>query len=476
MAKSSVSALIIIWFALYGATANAQAIDSAGDSDEFIEAIIGAAIGQAEAYAFLRELTDSIGGRVTGSIESERTANLIKSKLRAFGFENTRFEEYELASRWRRGQAAGSIVSPISRQIVIGSYGWAPGIDGDITATVVDLGAPPGDELLVLPHQINGSIVVVEPDSVSARAALAQALSMAGARAMLIPSDKPGRMLYTSAFGLYPLAPLPVLSMAREDTLLIRRLLSDGPVEITVNVTNAIDEDPTRERNVVADIQGAIPDETVLIGAHFDSWDLGQGAIDNGSGVAAVLDAARILKSLGIVPRRTILFVFFSGEEQGLLGSRAYVARHANELDQLASVIIMDDGPQKPLGLWIHGRRDIKDGVHQLLTPLIPLRAGEVNPDSYFDTDHGPFMAVGVPSLTLWVEEDEYDIHHHAVSDTFDKVSPDQLSMDAAMMAVVAYKLATSPERLGARLNAEEISELLEEQGLEPMRRTLYEY
>ena len=132
------------------------------------------------------------------------------------------------------------------------------------------------------------------------RAALARALARAGAAAMLIPSDKPNRMLYTSAFGFYPGAPLPVLSVAREDVLFLRRLLASGPVRVTLDVANTFDASPAQERNVVAEIKGTTPGEVVLVGAHFDSWDPGQGAQDDGVGVAAILEAARILKSLGI--------------------------------------------------------------------------------------------------------------------------------------------------------------------------------
>src|SRR5262249_31744678 len=159
------------------------------------------------------------------------------------------------------------------------------------------------------PHDLPGA-----PSQVM-RAALARALARAGARAMLIPSDKPHRMVYTSAFGFYPRGPLPVVSVAREDVLFLRRLLNDGPVRVSLDVDNSFDG-PSSERNVLADIKGTNPGETVLVGAHFDSWDPAQGAQDDGSGVAAVLEAARILKGLSIAPRRTIRFAFFSGEEE----------------------------------------------------------------------------------------------------------------------------------------------------------------
>jgi Iap family predicted aminopeptidase len=364
--------------------------------------------------------------------------------------------------------------------LAVGSYGWVPGTQGEVTASLVDLGAPPGNDLPVPADRVRGAAVLVEPRAVEGapaqvmRAALARALARAGAAAVLIPSDKPHRMLYTSAFGFYPGGPLPVLSVAREDVLLLRRLLASGPVRLALDVANTIDTSPARERNVLADIEGTSPGEVVLVGAHFDSWDPGQGAQDDGVGVAAVLEAARILKSLGIRPRRTIRFAFFSGEEQALLGSRAYVETHRGELDGLRAVVIMDSGAQMPRGFKIHGRADVEAAARAVLAPLSPLGASEVSLEASFDMDHGPFLAAGLPVFTLWVHEGEYDTHHHAVSDTFDKVDPRMLALDTAVMAVTAYRLADAPAP-GPRLSAAEATRLLEKLGLESLRRTVYE-
>jgi Zn-dependent M28 family amino/carboxypeptidase len=348
-----------------------------------------------------------------------------------------------------------------------------------VTASLVDLGAPPSNDLPVLAEQVRGAAVIVEPRAVPGapaqvmRAALARALAQAGATAMLIPSDKPNRMLFTSAFGFYPGGPLPVLSVAREDVLLLRRLLGTGPVRVALDVANTIDASPARERNVVAEIRGTTP-EMVLVGAHFDSWDPGQGAQDDGVGVAAILEGARILKSLGVRPRRTIRFAFFSGEEQALLGSRAYVEAHRDELDGVRAAVIMDSGAQTPRGFKIHGRSDIQSAVRTILAPLSSLGASGVSLEGSFDMDHGPFLAAGIPALTLWVDEGDYDTHHHAVSDTFDKVDPRMLALDTAVMAVTAYRLADASEAPGPRLSPTDAAQLLEKLGLESLRRAVY--
>ena len=367
--------------------------------------ITGAALTRGGAIAFLETLTETIGGRVTGSPQNRAASELILATLKEAGFENAHFEEYPLESRWQRGPATARIVSPIARPILVGSMGWVPGTSGEITAPLRDAGAPASRDW-VPPNDVRGAIVVVDPQQVGEdtgvvmRALIAQRLATAGAAAMLIPSDKPGRMLYTSAFGFYPKGPLPVISVAREDGLLLRRLLAKGPVTIALDVRNTFDTNPYRERNVIADLPGdALKDDVVLVGAHFDSWDPAEGANDDGSGVAAVLEAARILKSLGVTPRRTIRFAFFSGEEQACLGSRAYIVQHENELDRLKTVLIMDEGPQAPLGFQLHGRADLEANARKTLTPLTSLGAAGVSLDATFDQDHGPFVVVGVACL-----------------------------------------------------------------------------
>ena len=237
---------------------------------------------------------------------------------------------------------------------------------------------------------------------------------------------------------------------------------------------NTFDTNPYRERNVIADLPGdALKDDVVLIGAHFDSWDPAQGANDDGAGVAAVLEAARILKSLGVTPRRTIRFAFFSGEEQACLGSRAYIVQHENELDRLKTVLIMDEGPQAPLGFQLQGRADLEANARKTLTPLTSLGAAGVSLDATFDQDHGPFVVVGVPAFSLRVEPGEYDIHHHAISDTFDKVDPRLLAIDTAVMGVAAWSFADAPDPVGRRLSEAEAEAVMKKTGVASTRQML---
>jgi Iap family predicted aminopeptidase len=460
------------------------ALPSAGSASEGpVARITGAALTRGGAMAFVERLADGIGGRVTGSPQSRAASELLLATLQEAGLEDVRVEEYALESRWERGTASARVVRPVDRPVLAGSFGWSPGTAGSIEAPLVDLGAvtDPGGQ--VPAERVRGAAVLADFSVVEGhrpfviRARLARQLAHAGAAALLVPSDKPGRMLDIGCFGNYPRAALPMLSVGLEDGLFLRRLLARGPVTLALDVRNSLDAAAYRERNVVADLRGRErPEEMVLLGAHLDSWETAQGANDNAAGVAVLVEAARVLRSLGLRPRRTIRFAFFTGEEQALLGSRAYVEAHQAELDLLRAVLVVDHGAgarQVPRGVHVNGRTDLQAAAARLLAPLQPLGAGGVSPAASFDTDHGFFLAAGVPALTLWVDEGEYEVHHHAITDSRDKVDPHVLALQTAVVAAVAFSLAEAEEPLGPRLSQDQAAALLRRAGLESSHRLL---
>ena len=441
--------------------------------DPVIERIVGATMMRGGAMTFLEALTDTIGGRVTGSPESRAASELILKTLKDAGFGNAHMEEYPLASSWKRGVAVGRIVSPAPWNLMIESYGWVPGTPGKIQAPVKEASVGPDGKLAGDVTSLRGAAVIVDlqgnalsfdTNFVSKRVRISQQLAAVGAAAMFLPSDKPDRMVYTSAAGFYPRGALPVLSLAKEDTAFLRRLMLKQDVRIELEVGNAFIGSAT-EHNVIADLPGSEPNEVVLLGAHFDSWEPAQGANDNGTGVAAVLEAARVLKSLEIKPKATIRFAFFSGEEQADLGSRAYVKMHQSELNSLRAAVIMDGGAQAPLGFQIHGRADIEAPLKKILSGLEPLGAAHLLPGGDLDTDDESFVVAGVPALSLWVVQEGYDINHHAITDTLDKIDPRMLSLDTAVLAVATYSIANAESRLGRRLARDEVVELLKKIG-----------
>jgi carboxypeptidase Q len=472
--------VLLVWAATSSAQSATPRPNDVAKAEEEIARIVGYSMTRGGASAFLETLTDTIGGRITGSPESQATAELILQALKEAGLENAHFEEYELGSTWQHGRATGEVVSPVLRSLYIGSYGWVPGTPGPIEVPVVDFGAL-GQGRAPMPEKVRGAVVIVDQQSsgvsstyAGLRLMIARQMAQAGAAAMFIVSDKPDRMVYTSAFGFYPRGPLPILSIAREDAALLRRLLAKGPVKVRLDIENSFGSGPGRERNVVADIEGREGHEMVLLTAHFDSWDPAQGANDNGAGVATVLEAARILKALQIRPKHTIRFVFFSGEEQLANGSRAYVEQHKAELDNIRAVINTDSGAQEPLGLQLNGRQDLEAATKKLLKPLAPLGADGVSLDADFDSDHESFLVAGVPAYALLVERGDYDVRHHTIVDTFERIHPSLLGMHTAVMAVLGYQFANANERPGRRLSPAEVVELLKKTGLEPLYRLEY--
>lgn len=444
------------------------------DQDD-VARIVGYSMTRGGASQFLQTLTDTIGGRITGSPESRITSELILKTLKDAGYSNAHFEEYDLSPGWKKGPATADIVSPITRSLYVGTYGWVPGTSGAIEVPVADMGSVEKGNPTV-PASVRGTAVLVDLQSnalsttyVGTRAKVAKQLAQAGAAAMMIVSDKPYRMLYTSAFLFYPRGPLPVLSIAHEDAALLRRLMAQGEVKIRINSQSNFIDHPVRERNVVADLEGSDPREMALLTAHFDSWDAAQGANDNGTGVSVVLEAARILKSMNLKPRHTLRFVFFSGEEQSDLGSKAYVDQHKAELDHTWAVINTDSGGQTPLGLQLYGRDDLTPATAEILKPLAAIDANHLVMDAAFDSDEEPFMVVGVPVYSLAVEEGDYNFRHHTIVDTFERVDPRMLGLQTAVMAVAGYSFANAQQAPGKRLSPSEVHELLHRTGLESL-------
>jgi hypothetical protein len=257
--KKMLKALAIL--ALFGsplAVAQSPAINQAD-----VERIVGASIGRSGAMEFLEVLSDRIGGRVTGSPESAKAASLILKALSDGGLANAHTEQYPIQSGWKRGEATARVISPVSQTLFIGSYSWAPGTNGPVQARLVEVNISPNGRLGVPVEHLRDAAVIVNietggtsysSDYIVLRAKAIRDLASAGAAAMLIPSDKPHRMLYTSAYGIYPRAALPVLSIAKEDTEFLRRLMKKEIVRLQIDVHNDFPSVPVGERNVIAEI------------------------------------------------------------------------------------------------------------------------------------------------------------------------------------------------------------------------------
>jgi carboxypeptidase Q len=246
------------------------------------------------------------------------------------------------------------------------------------------------------------------------------------------------------------LAPLPRAVIPHEDYTLFDRLIAMGVTpRLEGWIENTIGRTPVQQWNTVAELRGSgRTGQVVILGAHLDSWDLGTGVTDNGAGSMVVLEAARVLARSGLRPKRTIRFILFSGEEEGLLGSRAYAAAHAAEADSIQAVLVIDNGTGAVTGQALQGRTDLEGLWRALLAPVASLGADSVREASKRGTDHLSFLPYGVPGFNFDQLPRGYDHTHHSQTDTFDKAVAGDLRQAAAVMAVTAYELANLPELL----------------------------
>jgi hypothetical protein len=245
---------------------------------------------------------------------------------------------------------------------------------------------------------------------------------------------------------------MPSAFVTHEHYALLHRLASrpgSPKTRIEIELTNKIIPGPIVVYNTVGEIRGRDkPDEYVIVGAHLDSWDLGQGTTDNGTGTSVVLEAARILAKSGVQPRRTMRFVLFSGEEQGLHGSKAYVQQHKEELPRISMCLVHDTGTGKVIGMGLQGREILKPMLEAELTSLKEIGFKEINLRRMGGTDHSSFEMAGVPGFALQQDMAEYRFTHHSQSDTLDKAQEADLVQGAQVMAVTALRVAELPQLL----------------------------
>jgi Zn-dependent M28 family amino/carboxypeptidase len=283
------------------------------------------------------------------------------------------------------------------------------------------------------------------------RQALHKFLAAEGVAGVLRDSNKEhGLVNMTTAASNFSRADVPEAFLTTESYGLIWRLLKRGPVEVEIELKNTFSDGVVEVYNTVAEIPGAEkPDEVVIVGGHIDSWDLGTGATDNGTGIMAVLEAARALKAVEVKPRRTIRFVLFSGEEEGLHGSRAYVKAHEKEMPKISGVLIHDMGTGRVKSIGLQGRYDLREVMDKVVEPFKDaVNLEELSMRTMSGTDHLSFLPHGVPAFAVVQDAAEYRKTHHTESDTFDKVYPDEINPGAKVLAAWAYNVAMLPDVL----------------------------
>jgi carboxypeptidase Q len=440
--------------------------------------LAGEVVVNSRAMNYVQNLSDKFGGRLSGSPAYARAATWAAEQFRAAGIKDVRLEPFQLESTWARGVSRAKMLTPLERPLHLESLGWAPSTPaGGVRGEVFMLTDVSRDFIKRQAEQIKGRIVMLDlssllKDGYAAFTKLVAAQGLlrdAGASAVIIGSSDPANVL--NAFNLNwgaTLSPLPLAQVGMEDAKLIQRLLPQGAVTLEFQYENRTGG-ATQDHNVIAEIRGRErPDEWIIVGAHLDSWDYGTGAQDNGTGCAMVLEAARAIAALPTPPRRSIRFALWGGEEQGLLGSAAYVRAHASELRDCVAALNTDNGAGHPRGWKVEGRADLLTALTPLSKSLLTGLGGEgLSPELSFDTDHGHFLLAGIPALDLWVDMEHYEDIHHKSSDTVDKIVAHNLIAGAGIVAVTAHALAERPERIAPQLKHEAVGELLKKANLE---------
>jgi carboxypeptidase Q len=450
--------------------------------------ILPQVLGPSPLEGNLRRLTDEIGGRVTGSPEMAQAVYWAVAAFRAEGID-VHTEKYKLPLTWKEGETRLEMLGPHKLPLRLASLGWSPPIpSGGIEANLLDIGYGTEHDFVRAGESVKGAILLVSTQLGSRWADLFNEYAQPppvidravknGAAAILWMGARERLLLYRHTNSSDAnLERIPQAIVAREDAMRLTRTIASNPEHLRVRFSMPNKIGPAVEQeNVVGEIRGReTPDEAVILGAHLDSWDLGTGALDNGCNAALVIEAARVIKATGLLPRRTIRFVLFTGEEQGMFGSWQYALAHRAELDKIPGVIIFDSGVGRVTGYSLTGRADIEDGVREILKPLDSWDIGHHTLDGDIGTDNWDFFLEGVPTLVAEQEEANYLPNYHAASDTFDKVDIRELKMNAAIAAITAWGIADRADRLGKRLSRAEIGALLKETHIdEKMRQSGY--
>lgn len=417
--------------------------------------LIDAALADTASWERLTYFVDRFGNRFSGSESLEAAHDWILAEMERDGLENVRGEPV-MVPRWVRGEESATLIEPRRQELpMLGLGGSIATPPEGITAEVLVVSS--FDELERRAAEARGKIVLFDVpfttygETVRYRSQGAIAAARAGAVASLIRSVTPfsmktphtGGMAYSDDVPRIPHAAITV-----EDAMLLHRLQDRGE-RIVVTLRMSAQTLPDAEsKNVIGELRGReLPDEIVVLGGHTDSWDVGQGAMDDAGGVIAAWEAVRLMKELGLRPRRTVRVVGWTNEENGLRGATAYRDAHRDELDRHVLAIESDAGVFKPLGYGFTGSDEAFEIVSAIGALLERIDAGTITRGGG-GADIGPIMQLGVPGMGLNVDGSRYFWYHHTDADTIDKLDMREFLECVASLAVMAYAAAELPAPL----------------------------
>ena len=475
---------------LLGSAAHAQVAQERVDL-AVVQRIRDEGLRRSQIDVWAQHLLDVIGPRLTGSPAMKQANHWTADQLREWGLQNVQVEPWgEFGRGWERVSFSGRILTPFVQPLDAMPVAWTGSTSGTVVghAVVVEIGgradleryrgklrnaivlrAPaPNPDPEFHPwtrrYDVDSLLQPVEsrrppqpgPNNFQAMRALNAAFDSMVAREGILATLSPSSWQYSvlrvgggSGRHLDQPIPPPALIVSIEQYGQIYRNVQRGvPVRIELNVQNRFSTDDPRAYNTLADLPGTDKaDEFVMLGAHLDSWHAGQGATDNAAGSLVMMEAMRILKQLGVQPRRTIRMALWSGEEQGLLGSRNWVENHKELWPKISAYVNVDNGTGKLRGIWNQSNEKATPVFEQLLWPFRDLGVVAVRHGNTGGTDHLSFDRVGIPGFNFIQDPIEYSIRtHHSNVDTYDHLLIDDLKQAAVVVASTVYALAMRDE------------------------------
>jgi hypothetical protein len=485
--RKLLSAGFAIWLGLFPiiTTANAQ---------EPVDAAINAKIREeglkrSKVYETFTHFTEVIGPRLTGTPAHKTAAEYSRDRLKEWGLQNARLEAWEFGRGWTLEKQTIEMIEPRYLPLIGYAEAWSSSTSGEIVGVPLMLGGKSAAELEPLRSKIKGAIVLsqpvqtvfedkdrMQPTTAQGDVAIGQprhpvdqaARANAQALNQVLRQEGPGVVLRTS-MGMHGTMfvlgrdnganALPSIVLAAEHYNLIARMTQLGvPVKLRVNLQTKFYEQDKNSYNVIAELPGtdpALKEEVVMLGAHLDSWHSGTGASDNADGAAVAMEALRILKTIGVQPKRTIRVAIWSGEEEGLLGSAKYVERYLKgddkkaEREKMSVYLNIDPGTGPIYGFYMENNDAAKAIFDAWLEPFRDLGMRRNVLPGIGATDHLSFTRVGIPGFNVVQEYADYDVRmHHTNVDTFERVREADLQQNAIVLASFLYHAAMRKEKI----------------------------
>jgi carboxypeptidase Q len=449
------ASLILALGLLLPAGVSAQSGAIPQETREAAQRLMQAALDSPVTWNRLSDLVDTFGARFAGTEALEAALDWILEGMEGDGLENVRAEP-AMVPRWIRGNESLELLSPRPKAMTM--LGLGPSVatpPQGIRAEVMVVGS--FDELEARASEAQGKIVLFDVpfttygETVQYRGRGAVAAAKVGAVASMIRSVTPFSMNTPHTGGMSyeeGVPKIPHAAITLEDAAMLHRMADRGErIEVLLKMEGR-SEGMVSSRNVMGEIRGSeFPDEIIVLGGHSDSWDVGQGAMDDAGGVVAAWEAIRLMKELGLRPRRTVRAVGWTAEEVGIYGGEAYAESPARNREEHILGIESDGGVFSPLGFGFTGSDAAFSIIQEIGAMLDPIGAGQITRGGG-GADIGPMMRKGMPGMGLNVEPTRYFWYHHTDADALDKLDPQEVARCVAAMAVMAYVVADLPEPL----------------------------